>query len=215
VFHHEEEGIEMEQAMTNNGVLLRGELVTEPTFSHESHGKEFVSFFLSVERLSGVRDRLRVVAQPALLPEVQLGDTLEVQGQLRSYNNRTGQGRRLVISVYAQGVTRSQGEPENRVWLQGQVCREPVYRRTPLGREICDLMLAVPRSYGRKDYLPCILWGSLARMGADCPKGTELWLQGRLQSRTYVKQLEEGSEERTAYEVSAITSGLAEGPEAG
>lgn len=204
----------MDQAMLraeeNNSVLLRGELLEGPVFSHENHGKRFDQLTLSVMRLSGVRDDIHVIVQEELLAgqDFAPGTMLEAEGQIRSYNNRTGQGRRLVITVYAQRLEETQEEPENQVYLQGRICREPVYRRTPLGREIADVMLAVERKYGRVDYLPCILWGSLARMAADCPKGTELWLRGRLQSRTYVKQLETGSEERTAFEVSAITADL-------
>jgi single-stranded DNA-binding protein len=199
----------MEQTMPTNRVLLQGQLLTLPVFSHENHGKTFDRFQLEIQRLSGTRDQVDVLTQRENLEIVQpeIGDLLHIEGQLRSYNNRSGQGRRLVISVYGQQVQQVQGQPENQVWLQGRVCREPVYRRTPLGREICDVMLAVERRYGRKDYIPCILWGSLARMAAECPKGSFLWLQGRLQSRTYVKQLEFGSEERTAFEVSAITAG--------
>jgi single-stranded DNA-binding protein len=199
----------MEQTMPTNRVLLQGQLLTLPVFSHENHGKTFDRFQLEIQRLSGTRDQVDVLTQRENLEIVQpeIGDLLHIEGQLRSYNNRSGQGRRLVISVYGQQVQQIQGQPENQVWLQGRVCREPVYRRTPLGREICDVMLAVERRYGRKDYIPCILWGSLARMAAECPKGSFLWLQGRLQSRTYVKQLEFGSEERTAFEVSAITAG--------
>jgi primosomal replication protein N len=195
--------------MPTNRVLLQGQLLTLPVFSHENHGKTFDRFQLEIQRLSGTRDQVDVLTQRENLEIVQpeIGDLLHIEGQLRSYNNRSGQGRRLVISVYGQQVQQVQGQPENQVWLQGRVCREPVYRRTPLGREICDVMLAVERRYGRKDYIPCILWGSLARMAAECPKGSFLWLQGRLQSRTYVKQLEFGSEERTAFEVSAITAG--------
>jgi single-stranded DNA-binding protein len=199
----------MEQTMPTNRVLLQGQLLTLPVFSHENHGKTFDRFQLEIQRLSGTRDQVDVLTQRENLEIMQpeIGDLLHIEGQLRSYNNRSGQGRRLVISVYGQQVQQVQGQPENQVWLQGRVCREPVYRRTPLGREICDVMLAVERRYGRKDYIPCILWGSLARMAAECPKGSFLWLQGRLQSRTYVKQLEFGSEERTAFEVSAITAG--------
>jgi primosomal replication protein N len=199
----------MEQTMPTNRVLLQGQLLTLPVFSHENHGKTFDRFQLEIQRLSGTRDQVDVLTQRENLEIMQpeIGDLLHIEGQLRSYNNRSGQGRRLVISVYGQQVQQIQGQPENQVWLQGRVCREPVYRRTPLGREICDVMLAVERRYGRKDYIPCILWGSLARMAAECPKGSFLWLQGRLQSRTYVKQLEFGSEERTAFEVSAITAG--------
>ena len=202
----------MEQSMVDvcNAALLRGEVAEGPVFSHENHGRTFDRFTLEVRRLSGVRDRVHVIAEHGLLEEMALekGQTVEVEGQIRSYNNRSGQGRRLVITVFATRVTCQDGEPENRVFLRGRICREPVYRRTPLGREICDLMLAVDRTYGRTDYLPCILWGSLARMAAQCARGTELWILGRLQSRTYVKQLETGSEERTAFEISAITADL-------
>lgn len=198
------------RAETNNQVFLRGELMGLPVFSHENHGKQFYKFVLSVQRLSGARDKINIIAEYSLIMglDPSAGNLIEVEGQVRSYNNRTGQGRRLIITVYAIRVEVCEGEPDNQIYLQGKLCREPVYRRTPLGREICDIMLAVERKYQRMDYLPCILWGSLARMAADCPRGTGLWLQGRLQSRTYVKQLEEGSEERTAYEISAITAGV-------
>ncbi len=201
----------MEQSMLEcyNTVLLRGELVELPAFSHENHGKRFDRFPLDIQRLSGTTDRINILAEHGLLDRLDptAGDMIEVEGQIRSYNNRSGQGRRLVITVFAVRLEIMEGEPENQVYLKGRICREPVYRRTPLGREICDVMLAVERKYGRSDYIPCILWGSLARMAADCPRGTELWLRGRIQSRTYLKQLEEGSEERTAYEISAITAG--------
>lgn len=200
----------MEQSIFEscNTVLLRGELMELPVFSHENHGKHFDRFTLEVQRLSGTRDTIHVIAEHGLMSGLDptSGDMIEVEGQMRSYNNRSGEGRRLIITVYAIRVDFTDGEPENQVYLKGRICREPVYRRTPLGREICDVMLAVERKYNRTDYLPCILWGSLARMAADCPKGTTLWLQGRIQSRTYLKQLETGSEERTAFEISAITA---------
>ena len=200
----------MEQSMVDvcNMALLRGAVEEGPAFSHENHGRTFDRFTLGVRRLSGVLDRVHVIAEHGLLEGISLreGATVEVEGQIRSFNNRSGQGRRLIITVYATRISLSREEPENRVFLRGRICREPVYRRTPLGREICDLMLAVERPYGRVDYLPCILWGSLARMAADCPRGTGLWLWGRLQSRTYIKQLETGSEERTAFEISAVTA---------
>ena len=195
-----------------NSILLRGELVELPVFSHENHGKRFDKFMLSVQRLSGTRDLIRVVAEESLLEKLDptAGELVEVEGQVRSYNNRSGEGRKLLISVYAVRIEAVDDIPENDVFLQGRICREPVYRRTPLGREICDVMLSVERKYGRRDILPCILWGSLARMAADCVMDTEIWIRGRLQSRTYVKQLDSGSEERTAYEISAITAGFPE-----
>lgn len=191
-----------------NAVLLRGVLLETPEYSHENHGKRFARLTLSVQRLSGAYDHLNIIADESLLESLDpaQGPLLEVEGQIRSYNNRSGQGRKLVISVYAQRLQYCQGTPENLVSLGGEICREPIYRHTPLGREITDIMLAVERKYQRRDYVPCILWGSVARMGAECEKGTRLRLQGRLQSRSYVKQTELGPEERTAFEVSAITA---------
>lgn len=191
-----------------NAVLLRGILLETPEYSHENHGKRFARMTLSVQRLSGVYDHLNIIAEERLLEDLDpaQGPLLEVEGQIRSYNNRSGEGRKLVISVYAQQLRYCQGMPENQVSLWGEICREPIYRHTPLGREITDIMLAVERKYQRRDYIPCILWGSVARMGAECGKGTRINLQGRLQSRSYVKQTEWGPEERTAFEVSAITA---------
>ena len=192
----------------NNEVLLRGTLAAEPVYSHESHGLRFDRLLLGVERLSGTVDTLPVLAGHGLVEalEPRLGDALEVRGQLRSWNDRGGAGRRLVLSVLAGSMTFTARDPENQVRLLGQLCREPVFRRTPLGREISDVMLAVERPYGRRDYLPCILWGSLARMAAACEKGDGLAVEGRFQSRTYWKQTEAGPEARIAYEVSAITA---------
>ena len=196
-----------------NAVLLRGIMLDTPEFSHENHGIRFDRFVLSVQRLSGAFDHLNIIAQHSLMEQLDptLGPLLEVEGQIRSYNNRSGEGRRLVISVYASALRYVHGEPENQVTLQGEICREPVYRHTPLGREITDVMLAVERKYRRKDYVPCILWGSVARMTAACDKGVLLEVQGRLQSRNYTKQTEAGPEERTAFEVSAITARICAG----
>lgn len=193
---------------TNNAVFLRGELVELPRFSHENHGRVFDRFSLSVARLSGTEDVVNVLVERQLLQDLDPteGSMIEVEGQLRSYNNHSGQGRKLVISVLARSIAVAEGPPENQVYLRGTLCREPVLRRTPLGREICDAMLAVERKYMRKDYLPCILWGSVARMTAELEKGDTLELTGRLQSRIYVKETPEGPEERTAFEVSAITA---------
>jgi len=198
----------MEQTMENNQVLLRGELMELPAFSHENHGRRFDRFTVEVERLSGVRDRIHVIAAHSLLEELDptAGDKVEVEGQIRSYNNRSGQGRRLIITVYAVRVEAVDGPPENSVYLQGRLCREPVYRRTPLGREICDVMLAVPRAFRRADYLPCILWGKTAQLGASCHTRDRLRICGRLQSRIYTKLTEDGCAEHTAYEISALTA---------
>lgn len=196
----------MEQSA--NRTLLRGALGELPAFSHENHQKRFYRFPLEVERLSGAVDVLPILVPEAVLEAMDLsgGSMLEVEGQIRSFNNRAGTGRRLVVSVYAQRLTACEGQPRNEVNLTGTVCKEPVHRRTPLGREICDVMLAVNRAYHRADYIPCIFWGRTAELAASCAVGDLLELTGRLQSREYVKVLEEGSQRRVAYEVSAMTA---------
>lgn len=193
--------------MTNR-ILLRGCLGELPRLSHENHGQRFFVFPLEVERLSGNVDTLPVLVPEQVLCAMDLsgGDMLEVTGQIRTYNSRAADGRRLVISVYAESLMACQGEPENRVELMGTVCKPPVYRQTPLGREICDVMLAVNRPYHRADYIPCIFWGRTAGLVSLCTVGSAVQLTGRMQSRTYMKMLDSGSELRTAYEVSAMTA---------
>ena len=192
----------------NNSVVLRGELAGLPEFSHENHGRRFFRFILEVARLSGTVDRLPVVAEESILNTVELsgGSMLTVTGQVRSHNCRVDGIRRLLIFVFAGSVTAEDGEPINDVTVEGPLCREPTFRRTPLGREICDAMLAVPRGFRRADYLPCILWGRTAREVADCHVRDEVTVCGRLQSRLYTKQTDDGPEERTAYEISALTA---------
>ena len=193
---------------TANRIELRGVLAELPQFSHENHGKRFYRFLLEVERLSGAVDVLPVIVPEPVLGamDVSGGSMLEVTGQIRSFNSRSETGRRLVISVYAETLETCEGEPQNDAELTGVICKEPVYRRTPLGREICDIMLAVNRPYHRADYIPCIFWGRTASMAASCEVGDTLHLNGRLQSRNYIKMLEDGSENRTAYEVSVMTA---------
>ena len=188
-----------------NHIELCGRLSAPPELSHENHGRRFYSFFLEVERLSGAVDRLRVLCPEEQLAEVEAADGahLAVSGQIRSFNLRSESGRRLLISVFAEAIVACDGPPENHVQLTGTLCKPPVYRCTPLGREICDGMLAVNRPYHRSDYLPCIFWGRMAQQVAELAVGTTLSLTGRLQSRDYIKQLETGSERRTAYEISA------------
>ena len=194
-----------------NHVRLCGTLDSAPVFSHENHGRRFYSFFLAVERLSGTLDRLRVLADWSLLNEADCawGERVLVTGQLRSYNQVTETGRHLLISVFAEALELTEEEPDDQVTLTGTLCRDPVYRRTPLGREICDGMLAVNRPYHRTDYLPCIFWGRAAREISRLSVGARITLTGRLQSREYNKLLESGeTERRTAYEVSAVSAEL-------
>ena len=193
---------------TANHVTLRGSLYSLPAFSHENHGRRFFRFLLEVPRLSGAVDLLPVIVQEDILHACDLsdGEMLTVAGQIRSHNIRTDGRRHLLIFVFANAIVCEDGEPINDVVLAGPICREPTYRRTPLGREICDVMLAVPRAFKRADYLPCILWGRTAQAISRCHTRDILYLTGRLQSRTYTKLTEEGSEERTAYEISALTA---------
>ena len=193
---------------TANRIELCGSLVELPQFSHENHDRRFYRFQLEVERLSGALDVLPVIVPEQVLDDMDVtgGSMLAITGQIRSFNNRMASGRRLVISVYAEALAACEEQPRNLVELTGVVCKEPVYRRTPLGREICDIMLAVNRLYHRADYIPCIFWGRTAAEAAACTVGSSLSLSGRLQSREYVKVLEHGSESRTAYEVSAMTA---------
>lgn len=200
----------MENYKENNAVRLCGVMAGPPVFSHESRGQRFYCFPLEVRRLSGTADRLNVLARPELLEqtEAEARERLQVLGQLRSYNNRRGEGARLVLTVLARELLLTDGPDENAVELRGTLCKEPNLRVTPMGREICDLMLAVNRSYGRSDYLPCICWGSLARQAARWTVGARVELAGRFQSRPYIKLTEAGPAERVAFEVSAAEAAL-------
>ena len=193
---------------TLNQITVRGELAALPQYSHENHGKKFYRFFLDVPRLSGTVDRLPIMAEQRLLNEIDLsgGEMLTVLGQIRSHNNRENGVRRLLIFIFATDILAEDGPAINDVTVSGPLCREPVYRRTPLGREICDVMLAVPRAFKRADYLPCILWGRTAQDVSRCHTRDQIQISGRLQSRIYTKQTEDGPIERTAYEISALSA---------
>ena len=195
-----------------NTIHLRGSLLSLPRFSHENHGKKFYRFTLEVPRLSGTPDLLPIVAEERLIQDLDPdgGEMIAVRGQVRSHNVRTDGVRHLLIFVFASSVTAECGEPVNECVLEGPLCREPVFRRTPLGREICDVMLAVPRTFRRADYLPCILWGRTAQEGSQCHTRDVIRICGRLQSRNYTKLTEEGPQERTAYEISALSADFPE-----
>ena len=187
-----------------NDIVLEGKVLTAPALSHENHGVRFFRFFLEVPRLSGQADTLPLLIPEPMVQQVCQGETLRLRGQLRSFNNRSGVGSRLVLTVYGQEVLPPCGEAANHIALTGSLCKAPIYRRTPLGRTICDLMLAVPRRYGRTDYLPCIAWGGLARRCGALEVGDGVRIEGRLQSRAYTKVDHGVSEVRTAYEVSVM-----------
>ena len=197
---------------TANQIILRGTLASLPQFSHENHNRRFFRFLLEVPRLSGAVDTLPVIAEESILNAADLsgGDMLTVGGQIRSHNIRSDGRRHLLIFVFASTLVCENGEPKNEVVLEGSLCREPTYQRTPLGREICDVMLAVPRAFKRADYLPCILWGRTAQEASRCHTRDRIRVCGRLQSRVYTKVTDSGSEERTAYEISALTAQIPE-----
>ena len=191
-----------------NQVRLRGCLLALPQFSHENHGRKFFRFTLEVARLSGAVDLLPVVVEERVLNEADLsgGSMLTVTGQMRTHNIRENGVRHLLVFVFATQILCEDGEPINEVIIEGPLCKEPTYRRTPLGREICDVMLAVPRAFRRADYLPCILWGRTAYEIAQCHTRDIIRIEGRLQSRIYTKVTDNGPQERTAYEISALTA---------
>lgn len=193
---------------TANRITLRGTLCDAPQLSHENHGTRFFRFLLNVPRLSGTADILPVIAQEQLINDLapQIGGCLTVTGQVRSHNIRADGRRHLLIFVFACQIGREDGPAMNTVQVEGTICRQPTFRLTPLGREICDVMLCVQRSFQRTDYLPCIAWGKVAQAVAGCSVRDTLRIDGRLQSRLYTKLTDTGSEERTAYEISALTA---------
>jgi len=195
-----------------NSVVLTGTLASRPAVSHVSRGEVYYTFPLCTRRLSGTYDTLNVLARASLLAslEPEQSEKLEVTGSLRSFNNKSGAGSRLVLSVFAQSLRFVSAPDRNDVELTGVLCKPPVFRTTPLGRDICDLMLAVSRRYGRSDYLPCIVWGSVAHEAALWDTGTPVSLTGRLQSREYIKTIDGQKYRRTAYEVSALAAKKAE-----
>lgn len=188
----------------NNRAELCGTPLSRPVISHECRQARFFTFPLAVCRSSGVNDVINIVAPEALLSgaEPTEGDKLELTGEIRSYNNKSGVGSRLIITMYAKTIAAVYGDDENLVSIRGTICKEPTYRKTPMGREICDLMIAVNRKYGRSDYLPCIAWGARARDASQWAVGDHVALSGRLQSRSYIKRTGDDVAEKTAYEIS-------------
>lgn len=193
--------------METNAVTLCGTLAGAPVFSHESRMLRFYRLPLEVERLSGAVDRLNVLVREPQLTLLELSDRtkLRVQGEVRSFNNRSGEGARLIVTVLARSLELCDGYDSNLVELRGTLCKPPKLRCTPMGRDICDLLLAVNRRYRRSDYLPCICWGRMALTAACWEVGQKLSLTGRLQSRDYIKLTEDGPISRTAYEISAAS----------
>ena len=202
----------------NNQLVLVGKVTSEKRFSHEIYGEKFYIFDLSVPRLSGNADNIPITISERLLIEEDLaiGKNIIIEGQFRSYNSFENERNRLVLTVFAKEIKFAENQEEefkptkentsNEVILDGFICKKPIYRKTPFGREIADVLLAVNRAYNKSDYIPCIAWGRNARFCENIPVGTEVRIVGRVQSRQYEKKYEDGtSEMKIAYEVSVAS----------
>ncbi len=193
------------EQMQNNRVYVSGKVATTPEFSHEVMGEGFYDFIVSVERLSGQTDEIPVTISERLMEndDFAVGKDIGICGQLRSYNKAVDGRSKLVLRVFVRELAECDPDVPNFIEIEGFICKQPVYRTTPFGREICDLLLAVNRAYNKSDYIPAIAWGRNARYAETFSVGDRVRVEGRIQSRIYQKTLEDGSvEERTAYEVS-------------
>ena len=196
----------------NNYLVLIGKIISDKTFSHEIYGESFYLFNLEVPRLSGNEDIIPITISERLIAnfDLTIGKKVVVEGQFRSYNSYENERNRLVLTVFAKDIIEYKEEEEeskentsNEVVLNGYICKKPIYRQTPFGREIADILLAVNRAYNKSDYIPCIAWGRNARFCENMEVWTEVKIVGRVQSRTYEKKFEDGRvEQRVAYEVS-------------
>lgn len=198
-----------EKNLENNKVTVIGQVISPFTYSHEVFGEGFYMVDLAVNRLSDQEDIIPLMVSERLIDVNQdyRGRTMEATGQFRSYNRHEGSKNRLVLSVFVRELCFLEEFTDytktNQIFLDGYICKEPIYRKTPLGREIADLLIAVNRPYGKSDYIPCIAWGRNARYASAFQVGSRIRIWGRVQSREYTKKLSElESEKRIAYEVS-------------
>ena len=198
-----------DKIIENNQVSMMGKIAAGFTFSHQVFGEGFYLVDVLVKRLSDSEDRIPLMVSERLVDVTQdyEGEYIMVQGQFRSYNRHEEKKNRLVLSVFVRELSFVEEEDDtvktNQIFLDGYICKPPVYRKTPLGREIADLLLAVNRPYGKSDYIPCICWGRNARYASAFEVGGHVLIWGRIQSREYIKKLSESqTEKRTAYEVS-------------
>jgi len=194
---------------TNNMATVSGYVFSEAEFSHEVYGEGFYSFIIDVPRLSETSDKIPVTISERLMsPEkLEIGAHITIMGQFRSYNNYSDTGNKLLLTLFAREISLSDDDlrTPNEITLTGFICKPPVYRHTPFGREIADILLAVNRSYNKSDYIPCIAWGRNARFCQDLEVGSKICLTGRIQSREYKKKIDEDEFiTKTAYEVSVI-----------
>ena len=197
----------MDNAITNNKIFLEGKVISELEFSHEMYGEGFYSFNLEVMRLSDSVDHLNITVSERLLNDVEIsiGKEVIVEGQLRSYNKFIDGSNKLILTVFARNIQPciEKSKNPNEIYLDGYICKEPVYRTTPFGREIADLLLAINRAYNKSDYIPTIAWGRNSRFCKSLNVGDHIKVWGRLQSREYQKKISETEVvKKIAYEVS-------------
>lgn len=194
------------EQMNNNKVFLKGEVMTEHKYSHETFGEAFYELSIGVERLSGTKDILPITVSEKFISngKFDVGKTICIKGQFRSYNKLEKDKSKLMLTVFVREVLDNDTDiNSNIIEITGYICKPPVYRTTPFNREICDVLLAVNRSYNKSDYLPCIAWGRNARFIKDAGVGQKVNIVGRIQSREYQKTAEDGSaQNKTAYEIS-------------
>ena len=204
-----------ERIIENNQVHLRGKMVTGFSFSHELLGEGFYTAQVTVDRLSEVTDTIPIMVSERLIDVTQdyIGKYVEIRGQFRSCNQYNEEHNRLILHVFAtkMEILEEEDYPINKIYLDGYICKPTVYRKTPLGREISDVLLAVNRSYHKSDYIPCICWGRNARYASSLEVSSHLQMEGRIQRREYSKRISETeTESRTAYEVSVGSMKLLE-----
>lgn len=215
--------MERDMRETNNSAYISGVIAEEFCYSHDVYGEKFYTSIVDVERKSGVIDKVPIMVSERLadvgslligdgdVTDKWVGGRVYIYGQFRSFNKHDGNRNHLILHLFAREFfyIDDTGQDENSIELDGFICKEPIYRDTPNKREICDILLAVNRPYGKSDYIPCICWGRNARFASDMEVGTRIRVQGRIQSREYTKKLSDAeSETRTAYEVSLSRLGV-------
>jgi len=196
-----------DKVIESNNVTVYGTVTSKPEFSHEMYGEGFYTVYLEVPRLSDISDTLPITISERLVQglNIDMGSTLLVEGQLRSYNKYHEGNNKLILTVFARNLKTTDQDVKNpnQIYLDGYICKKPVYRTTPFGREITDMLLAVNRPYNKSDYIPCIAWGRNARYSENLKVGDRIRIWGRIQSRDYQKKISEDEViTRTAYEVS-------------
>lgn len=215
--------MERDMRETNNSAYISGVIAEEFCYSHDVYGEKFYTSIVDVERKSGVIDKVPIMVSERLadvgslligdgdVTDKWVGERVYIYGQFRSFNKHDGNRNHLILHLFAREFfcIDDIGHDDNSIELDGFICKEPIYRKTPYGREICDILLAVNRPYGKSDYIPCICWGRNAKFAGTLEVGIRLQVQGRIQSREYFKEISEGySERRTAYEVSLSRLGV-------